>query len=258
MPSDAGLVQSVDRAVTVLEILGREGPVGVSELSRRLGIHKSTVSRLLATLERRGIVEQQADGSRYALGVALARLGRSARENLDVVTMARPVAEELSRTTGETVNISVLEAGEVVNVDEVNRSDSVLGVSWLGRHTTLHNTSNGKVFLAHLDEQEVERVLGQELVATTAHTLTDPDRLREQLARIRELGYAWQHEELEPGLCAVAAPIHDSLGAVLATISVAGPSFRMTQDRVPELGRLTVEAAAGVSRRLGFIETAAG
>jgi DNA-binding IclR family transcriptional regulator len=131
-------------------------------------------------------------------------------------------------------------------------------VSWLGRHTSLHNTSNGKVFLAHLDPEEIEEVLSQDLVATTEHTITDPDRLREQLATIRELGYAWQYEELEPGLCAVAAPIHDSLGGVLATVSVAGPSFRMTEERVPELGRLTVEAAASVSRRLGFVDSATG
>lgn len=253
MTSPPGLVQSVDRALAVMEILGRDGPTGVSELARRLGIHKSTVSRLLATLERRGVVEQQADGQRYALGVALVRLARSVREDLDVVALARPGSEELSRVLGETVNISVLENAEVVNVEEVNRSDSVLGVSWLGRHTSLHNTSNGKVFLAYMDPAQADRVLARGLAATTGSTIIDPQVLREQLVQIRAHGYGWQFEELEPGLSAVAAPIRDSSGAVVATISVAGPAFRMSAERVPELGRLTAETAAGVSRKLGCL-----
>lgn len=258
MTNETGLVQSVDRAVTVLEILGRDGTVGVSELARRMDIHKSTVSRLLATLERRGIVEQQADGVQYGLGVGLVRLARSITEDLDVVTLARPVAEELSRQTGETVNVSVVEGGEVVNVDEVNLSDSVLAVTWLGRHTSLHNTANGKIFLAFLDDAEVDRVLAGELEPTTDQTVTDGDELRRQLAEIRDSGHAWQYEELEVGLAAVAAPIRDTDGAVLASISVAGPSFRMSQDRVPELTRLTVEAADSISRKLGRTEPRAG
>lgn len=258
MANETGLVQSVDRAVTVLEILGRDGSVGVSELARRMDIHKSTVSRLLATLERRGIVEQQADGVQYGLGVGLVRLARSVADDMDVVALARPVAEELSRATGETVNLSLLEGGEVVNVDEVNLSDSVLAVSWLGRHTSLHNAANGKIFLAYLGDIEVERILAGDLEATTEHTVTDPAELRRQLAGIRETGHAWQYEELEAGLSAVAAPVRGADGAVLATISVAGPSFRMTEDRVPELTRLTVEAADSVSRKLGRSEPRAG
>lgn len=258
MAHETGLVQSVDRAVTVLEILGRDGAVGVSELARRMDIHKSTVSRLLATLERRGIVEQQADGVQYGLGVGLVRLARTVTEDLDVVALARPVAEELSRATGETVNLSLLQDGEVVNVDEINLSDSVLSVTWLGRHTTLHNTANGKVFLAHLDEAEVDRVLGAELEASTEHTVTDPAELRRQLEEIRRSGHAWQYEELEAGLSAVAAPVRDAGGAILATISVAGPSFRMSTDRVPEITRLTVQAAERISRKLGRTEPRAG
>lgn len=258
MANETGLVQSVDRAVTVLEILGRDGTVGVSELARRMDIHKSTVSRLLATLERRGIVEQQADGVQYSLGVGLVRLARSVTEDLDVVALARPVAEDLSRASGETVNLSLLEGGEVVNVDEVNLSDSVLSVTWLGRHTSLHNTANGKIFLAHLDEAEVGRILAGDLEATTEHTVTDPGELRRQMAEIRRSGHAWQYEELEPGLSAVAAPVRDSGGAVLATISVAGPTFRMSQERIPELTRLTVEAAESISRKLGRTEPRAG
>lgn len=252
MTSDAGLVQSVDRALILMEILGRDGPTGVSDLARQLGIHKSTVFRLLATLQRRGLVEQHPVDQRYGLGMALIRLARSVREELDVVALARPASEELSRVTGETVNISVLEGGTVINLEEVNRSDSLLGVSWLGRHTSLHNTSNGKVFLAFMDHEQARQALAGPLTSTTEHTVVDPDVLTAQLEQVRETGYAWQYEELEPGLAAVAAPIRDAGGGVLATISIAGPAFRMTVQRMPELGHLAAQAAAGVSDRLGF------
>lgn len=260
MSRDTGLVQSVDRAITVLEILARSGASSVSDLARRLDVHKSSVSRLLATLERRGIVEQETGGGRYGLGAGIVRLARSARDQSDVVAVARPVArpvaERLSRLTGETVNVSVIEGNEVVNIEEVNLSDSVLGVSWLGSHTQLHNTANGKVFLAHMSPARANGLLRAELTSATDRTVTDPKLLRAQLELIREQGHAWQREELEPGLTAVAAPIFDASGDTLAALSVAGPSFRLTPDREGELTELTKNAAADVSRKLGWLEDA--
>ncbi|HIY66434.1 MAG TPA: IclR family transcriptional regulator [Candidatus Agrococcus pullicola] len=256
MSRDTGLVQSVDRAITVLEILARSGASSVSDLARRLDVHKSSVSRLLATLERRGIVEQESDGGRYGLGAGIVRLARSARDQSDVVAVARPVAERLSRMTGETVNVSVIEGNEVVNIEEVNLSDSVLGVSWLGSHTQLHNTANGKVFLAHMSPARANGMLRAELSSATERTVTDPKLLRAQLELIRQQGYAWQREELEPGLTAVAAPVFDASGDALAALSVAGPSFRLTPDREGELTELTKNAAADVSRKLGWLEDA--
>lgn len=256
MSRDTGLVQSVDRAITVLEILARSGASSVSDLARRLDVHKSSVSRLLATLERRGIVEQETGGGRYGLGAGIVRLARSARDQSDVVAVARPVAERLSRLTGETVNVSVIEGNEVVNIEEVNLSDSVLGVSWLGSHTQLHNTANGKVFLAHMSPARANGLLRAELTSATECTVTDPKLLRAQLDLIREQGHAWQREELEPGLTAVAAPVFDASGDTLAALSVAGPSFRLTPDREGELTKLTKNAAADVSRKLGWLEDA--
>jgi IclR family transcriptional regulator, acetate operon repressor len=259
MSNDVGMpssvVQSVDRALAVMEILGREGWAGVTNIALELGIHKSTVFRLLSTLERRGMVEQHPETHKYRLGFALVRLASGVRSAIDLTRSARPVCERLSARTGETVNLSVLEGGEVVHIEQVNLSSSALSVDWLGRRTPLHNTSNGKVFLAHLPEQALKEILEQELPRTTAHTVVDPRALRAQLQAIREQGYGCSFEELEVGLNAVAAPVRGADGLILATVCVSGPSHRLNRERMPEVGQMTREAANEISHRLGFLGT---
>jgi IclR family acetate operon transcriptional repressor len=244
-------VQSVDRALTILEILEREGWMGVTDLAAELGIHKSTAFRLLATLEQRGLVEQHVETQKYRLGFALVRLAGAVRAGLDLTRSARPVCEWLSERTGETVNLAVLEGGEVVNIDQVNLSSSVVSVDWLGRRTGLHATSTGKVFLASLPDRVREDVLRGELARMTDRTVTDPGRLRAELDAIRRRGWSATEEELELGLNAVAAPVHGADGSVLAAICVSGPAFRLTHDRIDDVGSLTADAAQQVSRRLG-------
>lgn len=185
----ASTVQSVDRALAVMEILGREGWAGVTDIARELDIHKSTVFRLLATLERRGMVEQHAVTQRYRLGFAVVRLAGAVRSSFDLTRAARPIAERLSETTGETVIVAVLKGDEVVHIDQVNLSTSAVSVNWVARRTALHTTSTGKVFLAHLPERVREQIIGDGLVAVTPHTITDADTLRAQLELIRSQGY---------------------------------------------------------------------
>lgn len=246
-------VQSVDRALTILELLEREGWMGVTTLAREVGIHKSTAFRLLATLEHRGLVEQHVETQKYRLGFALVRLASAVRAGLDLTRSARPVCEWLSEQTGETVNLAVLEGGEVVNIDQVNLSSSVVSVDWLGRRTGLHATSTGKVFLAHLPDRLRSEILHNGLSRMTDMTVTDPDVLDHQLARIRHDGWARTEEELELGLNAVASPIRGADGSVLATICVSGPVFRLTAERLDDTGRLCLDAAQQISRRLGFV-----
>lgn len=246
-------VQSVDRALTVMEILGREGWAGVSDIARELDIHKSTVFRLLATLERRGMVEQHASTQKYRLGFSLVRLAASVRASLDLTGSARAACEQLSRDLEETVHLAVLEADEVVHINEVNLSSQLVSVNWLGRHAALHATSSGKVFLAHLPPRVVEEILGTSLERLTPATITDPDRLRAQFETIRANGYGYTLEELEEGLNAVAAPIRGQDGSVMACVSVSGPSYRLTPEDLTIVGARTVQAAAEISRRLGFL-----
>lgn len=244
-------VQSVDRALAILELLEREGWMGVTALASELGIHKSTAFRLLATLEQRGMVEQHVETQKYRLGFALVRLAGAVRAGLDLTRSARPVCEWLSQQTGETVNLAVLEGGEVVNIDQVNLSSSVLSVDWLGRRTGLHVTSTGKVFLASLPERVRDEILRAGLAPMTERTVTDPDQLRAELAVIRQRGWGSTEEELEPGLNAVAAPVHGADGSVLAAICVSGPVFRLTRERLADVGPLAADAAQQISRRLG-------
>lgn len=250
-PPPRAIVQSVDRALSILEILERGGWVGVTTAARELGVHKSTAFRLLATLERRGVVEQNAETQKYRLGFTLVRLAGAVRAGLDLTRSARPVCEWLSGRTGETVNISVLEGGEVVNIDQVTLSSSVVGVDWLGRRAALHATSTGKVFLAHMPERLREEILHGGLAQLTPQTVTDVQQLREQLTGIRQRGWGSTEQELELGLNAVAAPIYGSDGSVLATVCVSGPMFRLTAERLAEAGSLTAEAGRRISRRLG-------
>lgn len=246
------VVQSVDRALTILELLEREGWMGVTRLANELDIHKSTAFRLLATLEQRGLVEQHVETQKYRLGFALVRLASAVRAGLDLTRSARPVCEWLSEQTGETVNIAILEGGEVVNIDQVNLSSTVVSVDWLGRRTGVHATSTGKVFLAFLPQRVRDDVLRRSLERLTPYTVTDPDQLRAQLDVIRDRGYSYTEQELEVGLNAVAAPVHGADGSVLATVCVSGPVFRLTTERLGGVGTLAVNAAQQISRRLGF------
>lgn len=245
-------VQSVDRAVSVLELLSREGWSGVTEVANGLNIHKSTAYRMLATLKARGLVEQDAETDRYRLGLGLVLLARAVTADLDVVRAARPVSRRLSAETRETVTISVLAGEEVVVIDQTNASPSVLNVSWTGKHFPLHCTSDGKVFLAHMPASRRRLSLGQLLERYTDNTITDPARLEEQLASILIDGYGYSVEELEVGLIGVAAPIFAGEGRVVASISVSAPTFRLSIDAIPQLGELTKCAAAEISRTLSL------
>ncbi len=253
MVDDVPIVQSVDRAVAAMEILAREGWVGVTEISRELDIHKSTVFRLLATLERRGVVEQHTETQKYRLGFAVLRFASSVRSSLDLVRAARPTCDRLSRQTDETVNIAVLEDDDVVNIHQVNLSSSRVSVDWLGSHTPLHCTASGKVLLAFLSPSAVEDLVGGPLKRYTAATIVDPDRLRADLASVHTIGYAMAAAELEEGLNAVAAPIRGAEATVVASVSVSGPSYRLEPERIHAVGISTCDAAAEISRRLGYL-----
>jgi DNA-binding IclR family transcriptional regulator len=253
MSEDVQVVQSVDRAVTVMEILAREGWAGVTEIARELDIHKSTVFRLLATLERRGMVEKHDATQKYRLGFGVLRLASTVRASLDLVRAARPVCERLSRMTEETVNVAVLEDGDVVNIHQVNLSTNRVTVDWLGSHTPLHCTSSGKVLLAGASEPERSALLRRPFRAYTDETVTQVEVLLAELEVAAERGYAIAVEELEEGLNAVAAPIHGPDGQVVASVSVSGPSYRLEPERLDEVGALVVRAAGDISRRLGHV-----
>jgi IclR family acetate operon transcriptional repressor len=255
-PSEPFVVQSVDRAVSVLVILARMGEAGVTEIADELGVHKSTAFRLLATLESRGLAEQNAARGKYRLGFGVVNLASAVTASLDLNRVSRSVCQALARDVGETVNLATHDGDSVINLDQVMGSSAVTTVNWVGKRNPLHATSSGKVFLAHMPAEDLDGHLAQPLARFTPSTITDPDDLRAQLGTIRANGYAFTVEELEIGLNAVAAPIRPFEGIVVAALSASGPAYRLTRDSMIGVARQTVLAAATISERLGYGRTA--
>ena len=244
-------VQSVDRAITILELLAREGESSVTEIAAGLGVHKSTAFRLLATLETHRLVEQINDRGRYRLGVGNLRLAGATTARLDVVSEARPVTRQLAADTGETVNITVRSDESAHYLDQAAGNSALQSHNWVGQRIPLHATSNGKVLLSELSEEDLAEAVPH-LPRYTGHTITARQQLRDELDDVRRLGYALAVDELEDGLTAAAAPIRSAHGDIIASMSISGPTFRLTRARLDETVPMVVAAALEVSHRLGW------
>jgi DNA-binding IclR family transcriptional regulator len=251
-PRDAGLVRSVDRAVAILDLLARDGWLAGAEVARGLGVHRSTALRLLSTLERHALVERDPRTSKYRLGRRLPQLASVVTGELDLRFVARPVCEHLAGAVGETVTLDIVDADQIVPIEQATGSTSVVSVNWLGRRTPVHCTASGKVILAFAQSAVRERLLSRPLEPRTPHTIIDRAQLEEQLAEALEAGFARTFQELEMGLNAIAAPVYSAHGEVVAAIDVSGPAHRLREGERPELVDLTREAAADLSRRLGY------
>jgi DNA-binding IclR family transcriptional regulator len=250
---ESSAVQSVDRALSILEILARSGEFGVTEIAAELGVHKSTAFRLVSTLESRGMVEQVAERGKYRLGYGVLRLAGAASARLDVIRLSRPFAEQLASELGETVNLTVLWQHEALYVDQVASTNSALQMhNWVGQHIPVHCTANGKALISWLPRTTQLEMVGVAPGNFTSNTITDFEELERQFAAIRERGWADAVEELEEGLAAVAAPIWDRNGAVCAALSLSGPAFRLNGERLKVAGESVYAAAMEVSQRLGY------
>lgn len=245
-------VQSVNRAVSILQVLARHGSARVTDIAAELDVHKSTVSRLLATLEARGLVEQSTARGSYVLGDGVTRIAAGATRRHDLAVVSRPVCAELAEAVGETVTVTIPDDGAVLSIGQVMGAAVVTSVNWLGRRSPLHATSSGKLFLAAMPAAEANAALAADLTAYTPRTMTDPQALRTELDRVRDLGYATTNEEQEVGLCAVSAPIRDLDGAVIAALTVSGPAFRVTPEAVEVLLPRLRAAADRISERNGY------
>ena len=252
MNSDAGSsLQSVDRALQVLELLAAWGAGGVSELASEIGVHKSTAFRLLGALEAREMVQQDDERGKYRLGFGLVRLARRVNVQLELTEQAPPLTDRLAHTLGESINVAVLREHFAVNVVQSRGQASVASQNWIGQLTPLHATSSGKVLLAHLDAAQRSALLGGSLDRYTPHTHTDPDDLLKELQTVLEVGHAVTLGELEQGLNAVAVPVRGEDGQVVAALSASGPAYRLGPERVSEVIAELTDAAADLSRRMG-------
>ena len=248
----ASPVQSVDRAISVLEILAHAGEAGVTEIAAELGVHKSTAFRLVASLEQRGLVEQHVDRGKYRLGVGILRLAGATTARLSLVQESRALCRALAMETGETVNLTVLSDGAALYVDQVAGSSALQPHNWVGQRIPLHATSNGKVLLAAMTDAEAVAIVGRAPRTYTEHTVSSPAQLTRELAQVRDAGYAVASDELEIGLTAVAAPVRNASSDVVASVSVSGPTFRLAGERLARAASAAVGTAEAVSGRLGW------
>ncbi|MGW0824411.1 IclR family transcriptional regulator [Streptomyces sp. NPDC002845] len=248
-----GGVQSVDRAISVLEILAHRGEAGVSEVAAEIDVHKSTAFRLLGALEARGLVEQAGERGKYRLGFGIVRLAGAVTGRIDITQQSRPVCERLAEEIGETVNVAVLQEHYAINLYQVRGPGAVAAQNWVGQLTPLHATSSGKILLAHLPAKERATLLAETgLTKVTPRTFSAKTKLEKNLAEARERGYAWSLEELEVGLHAMAAPVRDRNGDVVAAVSASGPSYRLTEERLHELSPVLLKGAEEISHRIGY------
>jgi IclR family transcriptional regulator, KDG regulon repressor len=246
------IVPAVDRAVRILALLRSEArDMTIAEIGEATGWHKSSVHKLLVTLHHHGLLDRDAATKRYSLGVALSEYGRMAVNNLDVRNAAKPFLKALTDFSGETTSLVLFTENQLVMVD-VEESPSLIRVSLtVGMSTPVTTTSNGKAVLAFLPDTRVREFLRRDgLPAQTRKSITRIGLFQAELAAVRKRGYATDLDECLIGISAVSAPIFDSKAQVIATLSVSGPTFRMTKDKMRRCGRKCAELAADLSAAL--------
>ncbi len=247
-------VQAVKRAIAILKVFSSEEPeLSLADVSKRLQLPKSTVARLLSTLEEEGLVAKDIETGFYRLGVELIRLANNVHIYTDLRRIARPYMRELANQVGESVSIAVLQGHDVVNLDVyVPPGHLVKRVGWAGRHMPAYATAAGRAILAFLSKEERLQYLEGPFEALTPKTLTDPKRIRLELQRVRAQGYATAFEELEEGLHAISAPIFNYERRVIASISVSGPGYRLTRARIREITPEVLSVARRISEEMGY------
>lgn len=247
-------IRVLERAVGLLDILAKSNSeVGLVEISQQMSLHKSSAHRLLMVLEHFKYVSKNAGTGKYSLGGKLIELGLKAVSALDLYGIARPYLESLVAVTGETAHAGILREGEIISIVNVQSSQTLRLPSTVGHRTPVHCSSLGKSILAFLpDEEKADIIRARGLKVYTRRTLSKPSLFEKELQKIRARGYAVDNEEFEEGLRCVGAPIRDHTGRVIAAISIAGPAFRMKEERLPSLARAVKEAASELSGRLGY------
>lgn len=248
MASPTG-TQAVDRALGLLtQVMDSASPLTFGELQNSSGLAKSTLSRLLSSLEAAGLIHRTASGL-IRPGSALTRFAYIHQPNEELLEFAAPAMQALSDATGETINIAVLLGHEVEQIGQIDCTFHVGGINWGNSRVPLHCSALGKAFLAYGAELPPGR-----LTRLTPRSVTNRQELDEQLAIIRERGWALADSELEIGLIAIAAPIFRESGDMIGALSISGPTMRMTREVTEEYAQLLLAQAASVSEKFGYIE----
>jgi IclR family transcriptional regulator, acetate operon repressor len=256
LPSKArerGSVQSVDRALTLLEALARSGGgVALTDLSTSARLNISTCHHLLATLVKWGYVAK-APGRRYALGARGLHLGHAFLKQVDLPRRAQPFVERINEETGESVHLAVLQGDSVITLLRREGRHAVrVDTGAVGASDAAHASATGKAMLAWLPEHEIRRILQvRRMPSFTPNTITDPDMLIEQLRLVRRNGHATDREEFQPGVVCIGAAVRDHLGAVVGAISASAPTLRATDEHLERMRQAVMAAARSLSAEFG-------
>jgi len=246
-------VRAVERALQILGCFDDEHPErGVSEIAQAVDLHKATTHRIVTTLVNYGFLERAADGQKYRLGLELTDLGFKVIRRMDLRREAMAFMNRLVTRWDEACDLSIFDQGNVFYIEVIQGNHALTIAAAVGMRLPAHATASGKLFLAYRSAEELDAYLDQPMVRYTDKTITTPEQLRGQLELVRRQGYASDEEELELGIRAVAAPIFNQNGEIVAAMSMPGPASRMTLERIPEIAESLIEAGRAVSRRLGW------
>lgn len=246
-------VSSVLKVFGILQALGEDKEFGITELSQRVMMSKSTVYRFLQTMKSLGYVAQEGESEKYSLTLKLFELGARALQNTDLIAIADIQMRELSKLTKETIHLGALDEYSIVYIHKIDSMYNLRMHSRIGRRNPLHSTAIGKVLLAWRNQDEVDEILKHvEFTRSTKHTIESAAALLPVLEKARALGYAEDNEEQEEGLRCIAAPIFDRFGVVVAGLSMSFPVIRFSEARKAEYVEMLHNAARNVSDQLGY------
>ena len=247
-------VRAVERALDILLCFSRETPqLSMSQISAQVDIHKSTVHRLLATLEEKRFIERDPNTGLYRLGINMLHMAYLTLEDNDLRQIAHPFLNRLLDQFRETVNLSVLEGAEMVYLEVIESPQRVKLAAATGQRLPAFCTASGKAYLAFASDNVVKHVLNQGMPPHTTETIVNQEEYYQNLRRIQKRGFAFSRQEFEEGINAVAAPIYNHKKYPLASIAVAGPSFRLTEDLMNEIGPVLVKTAGEIAQELEII-----
>ena len=251
-PADSGSVQAIDRAVTLLRSLARDGDATLTELSDRSGVPASSAHRVLMSLQSHGMVDFAEATQEWQIGVEAFRIGSAFTRRTNIVEIARDPMRRLVEDTGETANLAIEDGGEVVFLAQVDTANPIRAFFRAGTRVPMHSSGIGKALLSAYDRGRVEKILRRQgLPEFTAKTLSEPAALFEDLGRTRGRGWSFDDEERYQGMRCIAAPIWNVHGEAIAGVSISGPAVRFDAGSIADKGARVMQAAAEITEAMG-------
>ena len=253
----SNIVQSVERAIDILETLGEnKDGCGITVVAKATGLHKSTVHRLLATLMSKGYVNKDMEKDYYRLSAKVLMLANSVLDRMDIRNISRPYIRALCEDVQEVVHLSILDGDEAVYIDKVESSkiSSIKMHSQIGKRVPLYCTAVGKVLMSKLDENRIRELISRrEMIKFMPNTIDNIEDFLIEMKKTNLEGCAMDNLENEEGIRCIAAPIYDRKGKAVAAVSISGPIFYITEERLPELKKKLLKTSQEISNQLGYI-----